>query len=275
MNINANISVNKSETLNNTRGRVSAESKEVTRSKIDMGLKKTLEGTEISDVWQNPKDATYYALAVLDREKASMKFAERIRELDVEIGRLTMKTDSASGKIDKLKLLLLKKNLMSDRNELNSDLRIVSASGKGVEPPFSFEKENSEILGFLQNEFVIGVGGDGPAADVVTQTVTDMFTRSGFIVKRTTGKDADLIIKISTSIQPSEEPVDEWYYCRWGLVLNASDPVDGDLIFSSSQNGKSGQLTKDESKSRAVYDMNKKVGLLAAKVLAKLTGREE
>ncbi len=275
VNIKADISVNRSETLKNTQGNVTAESREVTRSKIDMGLKKTLEGTEIAEVWQNPKDATYYALAVLDREKASLKIKERIGELDSEVERLRGKTDSAAGKIDKLKLLLLKKSLLSDRNELNSDLRIVSGSGKGIEPPYSFETENSEIMRFLQNDFVIGVTGEGVGSEVLNQTVTDLFTAKGFVVKRVSKKGGDLLISVSSSTKPSSEPVDGWYYCRWHLELNASDATTGDVIFSSSENGRSGQLSRDESERRAVYDMNKKISAMTSKVLGKLTGVED
>jgi LPP20 lipoprotein len=270
--IKADISVNKSETLKNSGGKISAESREVTRSKIDLGLKKTLEGTEIAEVWQNPKDATFYALAVLDREKASMKFAERIRELDAEVVRLGGNIDSATTKIGKLKLLLLKKSLMSDRRELDSDFRIVSSTGKGIDPQYSYERENSEIAGFLQNDFVIGITGDGPGSEIMTQTVTDLFTGNGFVVRRISGKEADLLITILGSTEAPGQPVDGWYYSRWHIELNASDASNGDVILSTSENGRSGQLSRDESMRRAIYDMNKKVSGLAGKIIDRLNG---
>lgn len=275
VNIKSDISINKSETLRNQGGKMTAESKEMTRSKIDMGLKKTLEGTEIAEVWQNPKDAMYYALAVLDREKATMKMSERIRELDAEVTRLSAKEDTTRGKINRLKVMLLKKSLMSDRLALGSDYRIVSASGKTIESPYSYEKENSEIVSFLQNQFVIAIVGEGTGSDVISQTVTDLFTAKGFTVERTGDKPADLLIKVSTSVDPLSQPVGEWYYCRWHLGLNATDASNGDVVLSSSENGKSGQLSQDESERRAVYDMNKKVALLAGRLLDKLTGAEE
>lgn len=275
VNIKANISVNKSETLRNSGGKTTAESRELTRSRIDLGLKKTLEGTEIAEVWQNPKDATYYALAVLDREKAAVKMSERIRELDNEVLRLKGEVDTVAGKIARLRLLLLMKSLMTDRRGTNSDLRIVSAAGKGMEPPYSFEKESSAIIGFLQNDFLVGISGEGFGAEVIKQTVTDLFTDKGFTINRTAGKNADLLITISSSIDPSSEPVGDWYYCRWHLELNASDASNGEVILSSSENGKSGQLSADESKRRAVYDMNKKVAVLAGQVIQKLMGEKD
>lgn len=275
VNIKASISVSKTETLKNRQGGVAGETKEVTRSRIDMGLKKTLEGTEIAQVWQNPKDATFYALAVLDREKASLKMSERLRELDDESQRLKQKSDTTVGKINKLRLMLLRKSLMSDRIELDSDLRVVSPAGKGLAAPYSLERENSEIVSFLQSDFVIGVVGDGPGSDVISQTVTDIFTAKGFAVKHTGENTADLLMKVSVNLHPSAEPVDEWYYCRWHLELNASNPQDGSVIFSASENGKSGQLSQDESRKRAVYDMNRKVTALADRVLDRLVGGEE
>ncbi len=275
VNIRANISVDKSETLRNAGGKTTAESKELTRSRIDLGLKKTLEGTEIAEVWQNPKDAMYYALAVLDREKAAVKMSERIHELDNEILRLKDEVDTASGKIAKLKLMLLIKSLMADRRGTDSDLRIVSAAGKGIESPYSFEKENSKIAGFLQNDFLVGISGDGYGKEVITQTVTDLFTGRNFSVNRNGGRQPDLLIRISSSIDPPSEPVGDWYYCRWHLELNASDATNGEVILSSSENGKSGQLSIDESKRRAVYDMNKKAAALAGRVIQTLMGEKE
>lgn len=273
--IKADISVNKSETLMEHEGKVSGESKEITRSKIDMGLKKTLEGTEIVEVWQNPKDATYYALAVLDREKAALKMSERIRELDNEIVRLGEQADTVSGKVSKLKLMLLRRSLLSDRLSLDSDFRIVSTSGKSLQAPYSYEKENSAITKFLQNDFVIGISARGPGADLLAQTVTDLFTGKGFMVDRTGGKGADMMIEINATTDPSTEPVDEWYYCRWRVELNASDPSTHSVIMSSSEKGKSGQLSLDESKRKALFDMNKKAALIASRLLDKLTGGEE
>ncbi len=274
VNIRANISVTKSETLKESKSGVSAESREETRSRIETGLKKTLEGTEIAEVWQNPKESTYYALAVLEREKAAMKMAERIKELDEEIVRIGEKFDTTSGKIDKLRLMLLKRSLISDRMELDSDFRIVSPSGKGITPPYSSEREKSEIVDFLQNSFVIGIAGNGPGSDVMTQTVTDLFTSGGLTIAKAGGRTADLAIKVASTVQPPSGPVDEWYYCRWHLELNASEAATGAVIFSSSENGKSGQLSKDGATQRAIYDMNKKIGKLAGKVLDKLVGLE-
>ena len=275
VNIKEDISVNKSETLRNTGGQTTAESRELTRSRIDLGLKKTLEGTEIAEVWQNPKDATYYALAVLDREKAAVKMSERIRELDQEVLRLKTEVDTTSGKIARLKFMLLVKSLMADRRGTDSDLRIVSAAAKGIEPPYSYERENSAIASFLQNDFLVGITGDGYGTEVLTQTVTDLFTSKGFTVNRTPGKMADMLIRISSSIDPPSEPVGDWYYCRWHLEVNASDASNGQVILSSSENGKSGQLSIEESKRKAIYEMNKKVVVLAGKIMNRLMGEKE
>ncbi len=273
--IKADISVNKSETLRESEGKVSGETKEITRSRIDMGLKKTLEGTEIVEVWQNPKDAAYYALAVLDREKAAVKMSERIRELDNEVTRLGEEVDTVSGKINKLKLMLLRRSLLSDRLSLDSDFRIVSPSGKGIQAPYSYAEENSAITKFIQNDFVIGISGKGPGADVLVQTVTDLLTGKGFMVDPSGGKRADLLIEINATTDPSTQPVDEWYYCRWRVELNASDPSTHSVIMSASEKGKSGQLSPDESKNKALFDMNKKTAFIASKLVDKLTGEAE
>ena len=275
VNIKADISVSKSETLREREGKVSGESNEVTKSRIDMGLKKTLEGTEIADVWLNPKDATYYALAVLDREKAALKMSERIRELDGEVVRLGQEADTVRGKVNKLKLMLLRRSLLSDRLSLDSDYRIVSSSGKSIQPPYSYEEENSAIIKFLQNDFVIGISGSGPDSDALTQTVTDLFTGKGFMIDPAGGKGADLIIEITTKMDPAAQPVDDWYYCRWHLKLNVFDPATRAVIMSSSESGRSGQLTPDESQRKAVFDMNKRTVSVASRLLDRLTAGEE
>lgn len=274
VNIRADISVNKSETLTNRQGKISGESRETTRSRVDMGLKKTLEGTEIAEVWQDPKDAMFYALAVLDREKAAAKMAERVRELDNEVVRLGEQVDTVSGKVDKLKIMLLRKSLLSDRMSLDSDYRIVSPSGKGLPAPYSVGKVSSEIAAFLRSDFVVGVIANGPSSDVLAQTVTDKFTQNGFTVNPTGGQTADLVIKISSTTDPSAEAVGDWFYCRWRIEVNAADGASGEVVMSSSEGGRSGQLSIEESKRKAAFDMNRKMSVLAGKLMQKLTGED-
>ncbi len=53
----------------------------VTRQ-IQSDTQQLLEGVEIADVWQDPRRGTYYALAVLDRQRAAARLRQRLAALD-------------------------------------------------------------------------------------------------------------------------------------------------------------------------------------------------
>ncbi len=271
--LNARFTSNKSETLSGSNGNVSGQSTDFTRSQVNVGIRKTLEGSEIADVWQNPKDLEYYALAVLDRQKAAARTADRISGLDTVIANASRQLDTTTSKLGKLRVLAYMKNVTVERRELNSDYSVLSASGRGLAlPGVSADEASSELTRFCQNEIVFGLRAKGPGARAVEQVVSDALTSSGLVVNGSGKRNSDFTISIASTIDPSTQPLDGWYYCMWNVELSLVDNTTGVVMSDFSKRSRSGQLTVERSKERAEYDMGKEAKVMATKIIGKLLG---
>lgn len=275
--IKADIKTTRAEVLEQSQGNTQGTLREEVNEKIDLGLKKTLEGTEIAEVWKDPS-GPFYALAVLERSKAAAILRDRMRELETAIESETKTTESTKDKLTMLRALAKRKSLAAKRESLNGDYRIVNPAGTGI----AFEQSLSDLSGalqkFLKNDFNVGLKGSGPDAEGFLQTLTKRLTGAGMNVRRVTPRNEstlDVVITVDFQADEPTGPADEWYYTRWQLSLNAVDQMGGTVLVGETKRGKSGQLSAAGSKKRAVLDADKQVGQLAGKVVEVLLAGEE
>ncbi len=181
--LNAKFTSNKTETLNGSNGNVSGSSVDITRSRVNVGLKKTIEGSEIAEVWQDPKDMEFYALAVLNRQKASARIESQVSALDTELAGVGKQIDTAKSTLGKLRLLALQKSLALKRQDLNSDYSVLSSTGSGLTlPGISADEAGSALSGFCQNHVLFGIDAKGPGSQSAGQVVSDGLTNQGLVI---------------------------------------------------------------------------------------------
>jgi hypothetical protein len=265
------------ETITTKDQKVSADLSQKTVSDVQVGVKKTLEGTEIADSWEDPQTGTMHVLAVLDRSAAQAILEEQIRTKDGEIVELGTAIPDASQKLEKLRLMLRQKSLLVAREELNKDLRIVEPMHQGIPAPFSLEKEETAIASFLKNEFRIGVSATGEESARLVKPALKYMSARGLTARKATSSNRgsmDLMILLETDLDQSTEPVDEWYYCRWEVDMTAVDQTDSSSVATDSRKGKAGQLSVKESRRKAVSEMTKAVEGLTETVWKTLSGEE-
>jgi hypothetical protein len=266
------------ETITTKDKKVSADLNEKTVSDVEVAVKKTLEGTEIADFWEDTETGTMHALAVLKRSAAQSILEEQIQQKDEEIAVLGKSIGESAQKLEKLRLMLRQKSLMVAREELNSDHRIVDPANQGIQAPFSIEKEKTKIASFLKNEFQVGVSATGEESARLIQPALKALSARGLTARKATPSNQasmDLIVTLESDLDPSTEPVDEWYYCRWQVNMTATDQRDGSAVATDSKKGKAGQLSVKESRKKAIAEMTKSVQDLAETVWNTLSGEEQ
>jgi hypothetical protein len=276
--INATTGVVSTETLKRKDETVTGESQEKTVSDVEVGVRKTMEGIEISEVYEDPSTGTIHALAVLKRSKAQAILEDEIQGLDTEIVSLGKESDAATDKIEKLRLMLRRKTLMVSRDELNADYRVVDPASQSVPAPFSLEKERSRIASFLKNQFLVGVTATGDESSRMVQPATKYLSAKGISTKKApAGNSAgmDVLVEIETDLDPSAEPVDDWYYCRWKLDMTATDQKTGNALVTESKSGKAGQLSAKDARKKAVTEMTKAVSVAMEALWNALNGEEQ
>lgn len=274
--INATTDVRSSEVLKQNKDGITAESQEKTVTDVEVGVRKTMEGIEIAGVYED--GGITYALAVLKRSSAATILEDQIHQLDEEIVTLGKSADEASDKIERLRLLLRRKNYMVVRDGLNTDYRIVDVANQSIPAPFSVEKEKTKIASFLKNQFLIGVTATGDESQKILQPALKYLSSRGFSAKKVApGNEgaADVVISLETDLDSSTEPVDEWYYCRWTLDVTATDQKTGNGLVQESKSGKAGQLSVKNAKKKAVTEMTKATAAAMESVWNTLSGEEQ
>jgi hypothetical protein len=276
--INATTGVVSSETLKRKDETTTGESQERTVSDVEVGVRKTMEGVEIAEVYEDPSTGTIHALAVLKRSKAQAILEDQIQGLDTEIVELGKEADAAGDKIEKLRLMLRRKNLMVSREELNADYRVVDPASQSVPAPFSLEKERSRIAAFLKNQFLVGMAASGDESARLVQPAMKYLSAKGISTRKVTPANEagmDVVVNLETDLDPSAEPVDDWYYCRWKLDMTATDQKTGNALVTESKSGKSGQLSMKDARKKAVTEMTRAVSAAMESLWNALNGEED
>jgi hypothetical protein len=265
------------ETITTKDQKSTSDINQKTVADVEVGVRKTLEGTEIADSWEDKENGTMYALAVLKRSTAQSILEEQIQQKDDEIVSLGKGANEATRKLEKLRFMLRRKSLMVAREELDNDYRIVDAAHQGIPAPFSIEKEKSAIDSFLKNEFQIGVGASGDESSRLIQPALKYLSANGLKAQKVTAANQssmDVLVTFQSELEPSPEPTDEWYYCRWQVDMSATDRMDGSALTTDSKKGNAGQLSERKARKKAITEMTKSVDGLVQTVWNTLSGEE-
>lgn len=265
------------ETISAKDKTVSSDLNQKAVSEVRVAVEKTLEGTEIAEVWEDNEAGAVHALAVLDRSAAQTSLEEQIQQKDSEILNLSKDINDASPKLEKLRLMLREKSLMVAREELNDDYRIVDPMHRGILAPFSLEEEQTKIASFLKNEFRIGVSATGEESTRLVKPTLKHLSARGLSAYKTSSSNQgsmDLLIMIESTLDPDTKPVGEWYYCRWQVDMTVIDQKDGSSVATDLRKGKAGQLSPEESRRKAISEMTRSIAGLSDSVWNSLSGEE-
>ena len=108
-----------------------------------------LKGAQISDKWHDADNASYHALAVINRDQASEMIEQKIRGLDQET---QMRIVQARDENDLLKKAAAAEKALAaqiERIEMQNRLQIIDTSGKGLPPMFNLAQLQKDLLDIL------------------------------------------------------------------------------------------------------------------------------
>ncbi|WP_041468353.1 LPP20 family lipoprotein [Chloroherpeton thalassium] len=249
---------------------------EKTTVKYDEGLDKTLEGTEIAEIWRDENAGRYYALAVLEREKAQEILTSRIKELDSEYKSQKAISEQSADKLEKIRSYVQRKSLLNSREMLATDLRVVEPDAvSAVQPGYNIGEERAAIDRFLKNEVKLGLKTDANTPERLVAPFIDALTQRGLSITETqtdASQNFDVLFSLDLERNASNEKVGGWYYCRWNLSISAEGSHSQETLASLSASGRTGQLSVSQATEKAATDALKKLPDLTDGVLKKLFG---
>ncbi|MBW2311103.1 MAG: LPP20 family lipoprotein [Deltaproteobacteria bacterium] len=218
----------------------------------DVSTEKVLSGVRIAHIYQQSSpEKLYYALAVLDRSQSATILSDRIRKLDADMEILL---DMAEGEADvfkKIKYLKQSIGKHAMREAYDTELRIVSRSGRGISSPIHFTEIKSELDAILLRDFLIGVSVTGSRGAEVQDALVQGLNQEGFSISEDVYA-ANVHIRGEVKISPLERGTADWKYVRWRAHFDMVDRAGGSVFGSFTRTGREGHLNLQQAEDRAV-----------------------
>ena len=191
---------------------------------------KVLDGIEIARYWKDASGRSY-ALAVLNREHSLNIFKDKLVEYDSDSKTLAAGLEKAEGKFARLKTALKLVEIAKARKKINSDLRILSAEGKGIPPPEAL----GDVLAAARkaiSALVIRVRVTGEGSETVSNRLIDRLESYGLnaVEKVPQAQTEDLVIeaKVDADLLPPENLL--WYWSKGTLSAKLSYASTGEVF---------------------------------------------
>ena len=150
---------------------------------------KSLSDVRVAEIYQDNKVSTTYALAALERAVIAAGLRDRIAQLDAQ-AQAALDRATPDDKVKQLRALNQTVGFLAEREALNTDLRIVEASGVGAAPQLSYADVLAK-LGDAQESLNVGIMVTGTQGDDVRAALAQGLTQLGYSVKEIKGDDED------------------------------------------------------------------------------------
>lgn len=174
--------------INSVTGERWEEAQKVTSFSM-VSTDKVLSMSMILERWDDGKGKKW-TLAVIDRAQAGAALRDQIEQKDSIIDGHVRRAEDSDDQLTRFKALRQAVAQLVEREALNSDLRVVDRSGKGIPAPHDI----GEILNLLEgaaSSLSIGVLISGSGADRVQACLEEGLTARGFQVEAATSEDAE------------------------------------------------------------------------------------
>lgn len=219
---------------------------------IETRTEQVLSGIDIAEVWRDPEDKRYHALATLDRLQAASRLRQQINQLDditdqhIGLARsnpdLITRIGSASRAVES----------QVQRDSTQRILRIVDRSGVGVIPKHNLGKLVNSRDALIKRLTVSpkiskdDIGG-------LERTLAGALATVGFSHK---DKDANYVLDTSLETLPIEDK-EGWMWVRASLDINLQDSKTGESRGSHRWDFKASAQTVASAKKRVKDKVDK------------------
>lgn len=242
----------KSETLPGQKETFAQKIETMTSTSVDQ----VLEGCSIAEHWEDRERGTFYALAILDRERSAGILRERIRKLDGEVEALNSVQDDRSP-LSGLREAIHAAEAIQKRDLLNSELAVASTDGNGIPAPYSYGKAAATINRILSS-VKIGVEVNGDSNGAIRLALVEGLSRGGFQVM-TDKNSTDILVKGSVNDRPLELSGTPWQWHTATLLGEIVDVKKGAYLGTLREESREGAKDEITARDRTLRDLADKV----------------
>ncbi|MGA1824094.1 MAG: LPP20 family lipoprotein [bacterium] len=222
-----------------------------------------LKGVTIEKTWYDKKQKVYYALAVLDKQKARREWQGKIDSFDDKIETSLNSLNAITSTFSRLQALLKINKVWIEREVIASRLRVLGfpdASMADYEIRDIYKKINE-----LKSNIKIYLDfAKDKCADRVVSLISEELNQEGYILK-TDQADSNLIIKGSVTVEQVDIDIPDWKYARATITVSIID-TEADAIVGKFEETKRGShLSYSEAENNAIKKVS---SILAERIIA-------
>ncbi|MDR3283995.1 MAG: LPP20 family lipoprotein [Treponema sp.] len=254
-----NLETQASEKTVNNRPGLSSESTALSTAIKTTAELDSLVGAEIANVWYDRK-TTYYAVAVMEKAKATVLYTQKIRENQRLIDGLTNLSGDKKNTLDGYSRYQ-RAAAIADENRIYGNILTVIGS-----PVSALSKGNDyrlEAVNIAQN-IPIGVIVTGDRENRITGAFSSALSQAGF---RSGGNNSRYVLEVTVSLSSVEYPNQANKFFRYEISANLMDTAEDTVLLPFSSNGREGHPDSSEAKNRAVAAAEKKIASVFGQAL--------
>jgi hypothetical protein len=216
----------------------------------------SLIGAEIGEVWISNKNE-YYAVAVLEREKASTLYTDMISSNQRVITDLVTMSDEETYTLDGYSRYQLAATI-ADVNRVYANVLTIVGNTSAIVPG-NLKKGDDyrlEVVNITKN-IPIGITVAGnDQSDRIKGAFASALNKQGFRIGSTNSR---YVLKVTVSLSEVLLQNQVNKFVRYVINANLTDTRDNSVLFPFTINGREGHLTLPEAENRAIVGAEKKI----------------
>lgn len=241
-----------------SEGKVSFSSAENLQQNITSQIEaENLIGIEIAEYFYNKPEKKWYAVAILDREKASAVYQEYIEKNDAAARKAIKESEKNPGTFYGYSEICFAAEIASENDKLVKNLTVIDfESGSEISKKVvSFQNMQLAKKKFAEN-ITIYVQISGDRDNKIKSAFQDIFSKYGFKTSPSKKEKYTLEGKYSSEISQKGKII----YCIYSLDLDFSDVLQAESLFAINLKGREGSLSESDATNRTYRTLEKDIG---------------
>lgn len=241
-----------------SEGKVSFSSAENLQQNITSQIEaENLIGIEIAEYFYNKPEKKWYAVAILDREKASAVYQEYIEKNDAAARKAIKESEKNPGTFYGYSEICFAAEIASENDKLVKNLTVIDFESGNEISKKVVSLQNTQLAKkkFAEN-ITIYVQISGDRDNKIKSAFQDIFSKYGFKTSPSKKEKYNLEGKYSSEISQKGKIT----YCVYSLDLDFSDVLQAESLFAINLKGREGSLSESDATNRTYRTLEKDIG---------------